>query len=256
MKPSCPHSPSPAWKLAIGSSLWLASQVPVCAQSGTGEVSSPLVMIVVLGALSLAPFIMILITSFTKIVVVLGLLRNALGTQQVPPTQVITGLAFILTIFIMAPVGQQVYQNISGLPSGREMFSQASVQFLFKAADQGKEPVREFLLRNCSGKDRALFTDLARRLTKDPEQAKSVDSRDFQVVVPAFVISELKQAFLIGFLIYIPFVVIDMIVANILMAMGMMMLSPTTISLPFKLLLFVLVDGWYLIVRGLVLSYT
>lgn len=229
---------------------------PLFAQGGgKGELSNPLVMMVVFGALSLAPFILILITSFTKIVVVLGLLRNALGTQQVPPTQVITGLAFILTIFVMTPVGQDVYKNVETLQGNQDMFSQATVSFMFKAADLGKEPVRDFLLKHCTDKDRALFVDLARRLAKTPDKVNAISGRDFQVIIPAFVISELKQAFLIGFLIYIPFIVIDMIVANILMAMGMMMLSPTTISLPFKLLLFVLVDGWYLIVKGLVLSY-
>jgi len=229
---------------------------PLLAQTGGGgEVASPLVMMVVLGALSLAPFVLILITSFTKIVVVLGLLKNAMGTQQVPPSQVITGLAFLLTFFIMTPVGTEVYQNVKDLPSNKDMFSQGTVQYLFRAADAGKEPVRTFLLKHCSTKDRSLFMELAQRLAKDPEQARAITSRDFQIIIPAFVISELKEAFLIGFLIFVPFVVIDMIVANILMAMGMMMLSPTTISLPFKLLLFVLVDGWYLIVRGLVLSY-
>jgi len=235
--------------------LGLLAGAPALAQGGSGEVSNPMVLIIVFGALSLAPFILILITSFTKIVVVLGLLKNALGTQQVPPSQVITGLALILTIFIMAPVGQEVYDNIRGMPGGSDMFSQATVKYIFAAADQGKEPVRNFLLKHCMPKDRALFVELAQRLAKDPEQARGITGRDFQVVVPAFVISELKEAFLIGFLIYIPFIVIDMIVSNILMAMGMMMLSPTTISLPFKLLLFVLVDGWYLIVKGLVLSY-
>ncbi len=247
-----PRISRPALALLLG----LLAGAPVYAQGGgSAELSNPLVMIIVFGALSLAPFVLILITSFTKIVVVLGLLKNALGTQQVPPSQVITGLAFLLTIFIMTPVGRDVFNNIQGLEGGRDMFSQSTVTYVFKAADLGKEPVRAFLLRHSGPKDRALFVELAQRLAKDPEKAREVGPRDFQVVIPAFVISELKEAFLIGFIIFIPFVVIDMIVANILTAMGMMMLSPTTISLPFKLLLFVLVDGWYLIVRGLVLSY-
>lgn len=238
----------PALLLLLGS--------PVLAQGGgTGQVSSPLVLIVVFGAISLAPFVLILITAFTKIVVVLGLLKNALGTQQVPPTQVITGLAFLLTIIVMAPVGQAVYSKISDLPGGRDMFSQATVRYIFQAADQGKEPVREFLLKHSHEKDRALFVELNRRMAASPRDVQTITPRDFRVVVPAFVISELKEAFLIGFLLYIPFIVIDMIVSNILLSMGMFMLSPVTISLPFKLLLFVLVDGWYLIVRGLVLSY-
>ncbi len=251
-RPTRPRISRPVLALLLG----LLAGAPAYAQGGGSvELSNPLVMIIVFGALSLAPFVLILITSFTKIVVVLGLLKNALGTQQVPPSQVITGLAFLLTIFIMTPVGRDVFDNIKGLEGGRDMFSQSTVTYAFKAADLGKEPVRTFLLRHSGAKDRALFVELAQRLAKDPEKAREVGPRDFQVIIPAFVISELKEAFLIGFIIYIPFVVIDMIVANILTAMGMMMLSPTTISLPFKLLLFVLVDGWYLIVRGLVLSY-
>jgi type III secretion protein R len=233
----------------------LAGVTPAWAQGGADSVSNPLVLIVVFGALSLAPFVLILITSFTKIVVVLGLLKNALGTQQVPPTQVITGLAFILTFFVMAPVGQSVYEQITNLPGARDMFSQDTVKYIFRAADQGKEPVRTFLLKHTHPKDQALFVELARKMARSREDAQGITPRDFQVLVPAFVISELKEAFLIGFLLYIPFIVIDMIVSNILLAMGMFMLSPVTVSLPFKLLLFVLVDGWYLIVKGLVLSY-
>lgn len=234
---------------------FLAEATPVWAQGAGDSVSNPLVLIVVFGALSLAPFVLILITSFTKIVVVLGLLKNAIGTQQVPPTQVITGLAFILTFFVMAPVGQTVYEQIVDLPGARDMFSQDTVKYIFQAADKGKEPVRDFLLKHTHPKDQALFVELARKMARSKENAKAITPRDFQVLVPAFVISELKEAFLIGFLLYIPFIVIDMIVSNILLAMGMFMLSPVTVSLPFKLLLFVLVDGWYLIVKGLVLSY-
>ena len=229
--------------------------VPVWAQSGDGGLNSPMTLVVVFGALSLAPFLIMLITSFTKIVVVLGLLKNAIGTQQVPPTNVITGLAMVLTIFVMAPVGRDVYDRVSGLQGGREMFSQGTVSFMFEASRQGREPVRDFLIKHSHDKDRALFVELARRMARSPEEAAEITPRDFQVVIPAFVISELKEAFLIGFLLYIPFIVIDMTVSNILMSLGMMMLSPVTVSLPFKLLLFVLVDGWYIIVKGLVLSY-
>ncbi len=222
---------------------------------GNISASNPLVLIIVLGTLSLVPFLIIMVTSFTKIAVVLGILRNALGTQQVPPTQVITGLAFILTIFVMAPVGHDVYKEVSKIPGNKNMFSQATIKYLYKAADVGKEPLRKFLLKNSRPGDRNLFYDLAVKMAGDRGYAKNITKNDFQVVVPAFVVSELREAFLIGFIIFVPFVIIDMIISNILLSMGMFMLSPTTVSLPFKLLLFVLVDGWYLITKGLVLSY-
>jgi type III secretion protein R len=160
----------------------------------------------------------------------------------------------VLTIFIMLPVGEQVYQA-SGLAGEQtqRIFSERNVEALIEAAQEGKEPVRTFLQRHCHDRERALFVDLAQRLANDP--TKLVDPRSFQVLIPSFVISELKEAFQIGFIVFIPFLIIDMVVANILLALGMMMLSPTTISLPFKILLFVLVDGWFLIVQGLVLGY-
>jgi type III secretion protein R len=268
-----------------------------------GQFANPVVMVIVLGALSLAPFVLIMMTSFVKFSVSLSILRNALGTQQVPPNQVITGLAFVLTLFVMAPVGHKMYQAAGAVSNTREIFSEASVKSLFDAADKGKEPLRKFLSRHSHPKDRALFMELAARLDRQvnppapapappptqaetpapptpallaqtapppvaavkPPQAKApapppaavvVDKEDFRVLIPSFVTSELKNAFQIGFLIFVPFLVIDMVVANILLSMGMSMLSPSVVSLPFKLLLFVLVDGWYLIVRGLVLSYT
>ena len=225
------------------------------AAAGKGELASTIKVALLFTLLALTPAILMLMTSFTRVIVSFHFLKQAIGLQGVPPNQVLIGLALFITLFIMTPVGRDVYDNIKGLEGGRDMFSQSTVTYAFKAADLGKEPVRTFLLRHSGAKDRALFVELAQRLAKDPEKAREVGPKDFQVIIPAFVISELKEAFLIGFIIYIPFVVIDMIVANILTAMGMMMLSPTTISLPFKLLLFVLVDGWYLIVRGLVLSY-
>lgn len=224
------------------------------AQDGaTRGISSPIVMVIVLGALSLAPFVLITMTSFVKISVVLSLLRSALGTQQVPPNQVITGLAFILSIFIMTPVAQDIYTAVGQVPETNTLLSEANVRVLYDAAKRGQEPLRDFLVRNCHDRDRLLFLELAKRMTKG--DTSFIYPGSFRVIIPAFVTSELKEAFQIGFLIFIPFLIIDMIVANILTAMGMTMLSPVTISLPFKILTFVLVDGWYLLVKGLVLSY-
>jgi type III secretion protein R len=284
--------------------------LPIAAHAQTGnQVANPIVMVIVLAVLALAPFIVVMLTSFVKISVVLSIVRNALGTQQVPPNQIITGLSFVLTIFIMVPVGRQMYQDAGNISNTRDIFSEASVKTLFDASQKAKEPIRRFLGAHSHVKDRELFMDLAVRLEASaqprskaqaapeptqpvprlatvgvpaptgsanpstpgaaqpspapaPGQAASSpplerpDKNDFQVLIPAFVTSQLKEAFEVGFLIFVPFIVVDMVVANILLAMGMQMLSPTVISLPFKLLLFVLVDGWFLIVRGLVLSYT
>jgi type III secretion protein R len=188
--------------------------------------------------------------------VVLSIVRSALGTQQIPPTQVITGLAIILTVYIMAPVGQGMYRaaGIEDIQSSEGLLSSKTVGQLFDAASKSKEPLREFLLKKVTIKDRSLFYSLAMKMRK-PEDREGITEKDFLIVVPAFVVSELKEAFQIGFLLFVPFIVIDMVVSNILLALGMSMLSPTTISMPFKLLLFVLVDGWYLIAKGLVVGY-
>ena len=199
--------------------------------------------------LALAPFVAVMVTSFTKIVVVLSLLRNALGTQQIPPNVVLNGLALILTIYVMYPVGTAMMAQLEG----RENFTDSTEDMLI-AADSAKEPLREFMLKHSNEREREFFLTTIKRMV-GPEQAASVNSSDFIVIVPAFTISELTTAFQIGFLIFLPFVIIDLVIANILMAMGMMMLSPTTISLPFKLLLFVLIEGWTKLAHGLVLSY-
>jgi type III secretion protein R len=257
---------------------------------GGAQMSNPIVMVIVLGALSLAPFVLVMFTSFVKISVVLSILRNALGTQQVPPNQIITGLAFVLSLFIMVPVARQMYDAAGAVSNTKDIFSEASVKSLYDASTKAKEPLRWFLSGHSQIKDRQLFMDLAARLELSAAKRKQAntakppvpadaspqlaamaatasapapalnitkpDKEDFQVLMPAFVTSQLKEAFEVGFLLFVPFIVVDMVVANILLAMGMQMLSPTVISLPFKLLLFVLVDGWFLIVRGLVLSYT
>jgi type III secretion protein R len=227
---------------------------------GSGATESfanrPLVLMIALASLGLAPFVLMMVTSFVKISVVLSIVRSAIGTQQIPPTQVITGLAIILTVYIMAPVGQAMYRaaDAEGVTQGEGLLSAKSVDVLVQAAGRAKEPLRAFLLKKVTTKDRALFYSLALKLRK-PEDRQGITESDFLILTPSFVVSELKEAFQIGFLLFVPFLVIDMVVANILLALGMQMLSPTTISMPFKLLLFVLVDGWYLIAKGLVIGY-
>lgn len=217
----------------------------------------PLILMFVLAALSLAPFVLIMVTSFVKISVVLSILRNAMGTQQIPPTQVITGLAFILTIYIMAPVGIEIKNQAGDLidqKTGKSLLSSANATMIIEAAKRAAEPLRNFMIKHAHQEDRALFLDLARKQRK-PEDRAALTDKDLIILVPSFVISQLKEAFEIGFILFVPFIIIDMVVSNILLAMGMFMLSPVTVSLPFKLLLFILVDGWYLIARGLVIGY-
>lgn len=244
----------PAFALAIAGFLFF----PAAANAQSENVvNQPLTLLVIMAAMSLAPFVLIMVTSFVKISVVLSILRNAMGTQQIPPTQVINGMAIILTIYIMYPVGLQIKDATASLfdeRTGRPLVSDATTSLVKDAADKVKEPMRQFLLKHCHDKDRVLFYGLAKRM-RTPEQQANLTDKALIVIVPAFVISQLKEAFQIGFLIFVPFIVIDMVVSNILLAMGMQMLSPVTISLPFKLLLFVLIDGWYLIARGLVLGY-
>ncbi len=234
-----------------------ADSVPVESVSPDSFASRPLVLMLALAALALVPFVLMMVTSFVKISVVLSIVRSALGTQQIPPTQVITGLAVILTVYIMAPVGQAMYRasEMDILAKGPALLSSESVGNLLEAANKSKEPLREFLNKKITAKDRALFYNLAKKMRASEEDRKDLSERDFMIIVPAFVVSELKEAFQIGFLLFVPFIVIDMVVANILLALGMQMLSPTTISMPFKLLLFVVVDGWYLIAKGLVVGY-
>ena len=208
--------------------------------------SSALVTVIVV---ALAPFVGVMVTSFTKIIVVLSLLRNALGLQQVPPNVVLNGMALVLTVYVMLPVGLEMAERASTVQN-----TMGSTQGLMDVADAAKEPMRDFLIKHSSPVQRTFFLKTAQK-NLPPERAAQLTERDFVVVVPAFTVSELSAAFQIGFLIFLPFLVIDLVVANILTAMGMMMLSPTTISLPFKLLLFVLVEGWVKLAHGLVLSY-
>jgi flagellar biosynthetic protein FliP len=200
-------------------------------------------ILILLTVLSLAPALFIMVTSFTRIVIVLSFLRQALGTPTVPPNQVLLSLALFLTMFIMAPVGQAVYNNALQ-PLIAEQISYED------AWKKGIEPVRSFMLRQVREKDLELFIKLSHMPKPD-----RVDDVPTQAIIPAFILSELRIAFQIGFLIYIPFLIIDMVVASILMSMGMMLLPPVVISLPFKLILFVLADGWYLVVGSMLRSF-
>ena len=208
--------------------------------------SSALLTIVIL---ALAPFVAVMVTSFTKLVVVLSLLRNALGLQQVPPNVVLNGLALVLSIYVMYPVGTEMAARLGNVDNIGN-----NSKNMLAAADTAKEPLRDFLYKHSRPVERAFFLKTAQKSLK-PEQAAKVTERDFLIVVPAFTVSELSVAFEIGFLIFLPFLVIDLVISNILMAMGMMMLSPTTVSMPFKLLLFVLIDGWVKLTHGLILTY-
>ncbi len=237
----------------------MTSAIALC--SGGGAVQSlgsqPVLAFMAIAALSIAPFVLLLLTSFVKIAVVLGILKSALGAAQIPPSQVVTGLALILTLYVMAPTGERMFKAAEadlGRGSGAELLSVSSLEALGTAVGKAKEPLREFLLRQTSPTDRLLFYQLSLRM-RSPADGASVTEHDFLVIAPAFLASELRRSFEIGFLILIPFLVVDLVVANLLAALGMNMLSPTSVSLPFKLLLFVIVDGWQLLLRGLIESY-
>ena len=210
----------------------------------------------ILAGLSLLPFAIMLLTSFTKIVVVLSLLRNALGVQQTPPNQVLNGIALLVTIYVMFPTALKMYQATEKVwaKAPSTMFSSEAAGFVINVIDQGKEPLRDFLQRNCSAKHINSFYKLGFKTFPDPykEQLKPTD---FIVLIPSFITSQLKSAFEIGVLIYLPFFVIDLVVSNILLAMGMMMLSPLTIALPIKLLLIVMLDGWTVLVQSLAMTF-
>ena len=208
------------------------------------KVSSALQILVLLTILTLAPAILIMTTSFARIIIVLSFLRQAMGTQQTPPTQILIGLALFLTMFVMGPVWNEINEGALK-PYMEEELGQ------FEALKLAEIPIKRFMLNHTREKDLSLFVNLSE--DKNPQ---SIEDVSIQTVVPAFIISELKTAFQIGFLIYIPFLILDMVVASILLSMGMMMLPPVLISLPFKLMLFVMVDGWYLTVGSLMRSFS
>ena len=207
------------------------------------EVSTAVQILIALTVLSVAPAILLMVTSFTRIVIVLSLLRQAIGIQQLPPNQVVIGLSLFLTIFVMAPVGQEMHR-VAVQPYMDKKLSQAD------AFTKALDPLRAFMLRQTRQSDLALMVQLG----KIPQPRTAADLPT-HVLVPAYALSEVKTAFQMGFVLFLPFLVIDMIVASVLMSMGMMMLPPVMISLPFKLLLFVLADGWNLVIRALVAGY-
>lgn len=212
----------------------------------SGQISGTVKIFLVLTILSLAPSILIMLTSFTRIIIVLHFLRQALGTQTAPPNQVLVGLALFLTLFIMSPIFIKINtEAIKPLDEGKITQEQA--------LERGLLPIREFMYSQTQKKDLSLMCDISK--TDYPKTDEEVYLMPIAVVIPSFLLSELRTAFIIGFLIYIPFIVIDMVVASVLMSMGMMMLPPTTISLPFKILLFILADGWNLVIGNLVKTF-
>lgn len=205
--------------------------------------SGTLQILLVITVISLAPSILVMVTSFTRIVVVLGFTRQAMGTQSSPPNNVLIGLSLFLTLFIMSPIFLQIKEEAIDPLSANEITQE-------EALDKCVEPLKTFMLEQARQEDLRLFMDIAK-----VDTVESADELSLTIVIPAFIISELRAAFIIGFLIYIPFIVIDMVVASVLMSMGMMMLPPTTISMPFKILLFILADGWNLVIGELVNSF-
>jgi type III secretion protein R len=210
----------------------------------------PIALAVALGIFSLLPLLVITTTSFLKISIVLSLVRNAIGVQQSPPNLALYALALLLTVYVMAPVGVEIADAI-----GDSVEAVSTVKGMFTELRKGAEPMRKFLVRNSKIEQRDFFLVRAKQMWP---QKISADAKhdDFLIVTPAFVVSELTAAFEIGFLLCMPFIIIDVVISNILMAMGMQMVSPTTISLPLKLFLFVMVDGWSRLIHGLILTYS
>ena len=230
--------------------------------------TDPFSLIVLFVGLSLLPFVAMIATSYLKIVVVMSLIRNALGIQSIPPNMVINALAMILTFYIMAPVASESWgiaqkelgkqaASVSGATQAAKPPNQqpAALSISTEAIGKAAEPFRKFLSDHTSARERAFFVSTAETLWGKNGEPAVVDSESFYILLPSFCVSELTKAFQIGFLVYLPFIAIDIIVSNILLAMGMMMVSPVTISLPFKLLLFVMVNGWTLLIQGLVRGY-
>ena len=234
-------SPAPVWAESPAGSPLLS--IDLNQSSETGDMSVVLQIFLLLTVLSIAPAILIMLTSFTRIAIVLSVLRRAIGTQSMPPNQVILGLSLFLTFFIMGPVWERVNQDALQPYLDKQINQQ-------QALEKALTPIRSFMIKQTREKDLALLVEIS----KSP-RPKNIEEVATTVLVPAFILSELKTAFQISFMLYVPFLVIDMVVASVLLSMGMMMLPPIMISLPFKLMLFVLADGWYLIVGSLVKSF-
>ncbi len=221
----------------------IANTVTVTYNDGNGNVNGALRILVILTLIAIAPSLIIMLTSFTRIIIVLHFTRQALNTQSAPPNTVLIGIALFLTFYVMQPTLTAVYAE-AVLPFEAGELSQE------EALEAAAVPIRQFMYSQTQTSDVNFFMDLSRT-----EWNGELDDIPISVLVPAFIVNELRQAFIIGFLIYIPFIVIDMVVASTLMSMGMMMLPPTTISMPFKILLFVLADGWYLVIKGVVETF-
>lgn len=221
----------------------LAVGLTLTSNSDETSLSGTLQILLVITIISLAPSILVMVTSFTRIVVVLHFVRTAVGTQSSPPNNILIGLSLFITLFIMSPVFTKVKTDALDPLSAGEITNKQAIEI-------GVEPIRDFMLKQVREDDLRLFMDLAKI-----EYVDSVEELPITVIIPAFIISELRAAFIIGFMIYIPFIVIDMVISSVLMSMGMMMLPPTTISMPFKILLFILADGWNLVVGSLVNSF-
>jgi type III secretion protein R len=212
-----------------------------------GLADRPAELLLVLGAVALAPVALVTLTSFLKMAVVLSITRSALGAPQVPPGTAVTGLALLLTLVVMRPVAEDAWARACAVPAG-------GIDRALEAGAAAAVPLRTFLARFARADDRRTFADVARRAA-DPRRRAELADDDLTVLAPAFVTSELRRAFAIGFAVFLPFLVVDLLAANVLLALGLTQLSPTTVALPFKLLLFVAVDGWRLLARGLVLGY-
>lgn len=218
--------------------------IDVDQDQSSGKVGVVMQIFLLLTVLSLAPSILVMLTSFTRIAIVLSLLRQAIGSNQIPPSQIIVGLSLFLTFFIMTPVWQTVHQEAVKPYLANEIGAK-------QALEKAMQPVRKFMIKQTREKDLSMMVQVAKM-----QRPKNIDDVPTHVLIPSFIISELKTAFQIGFMLYVPFLIIDMVVASVLLSMGMMMLPPVMVSLPFKLMIFVLTDGWYLIVGSLVKSFT
>ena len=218
--------------------------ISIGSSNNPGDVSTTLQLLLLITVLSLAPALMIMTTAYLRIIIVFHFLKSALGTPQMPPGQLVAGIALFITFFIMAPT----WSNVNDIALKPLMDGKITAE---QAYDKGIEPIREFMFRNVRNDDLELFIGMAN--LKRPNDRKDLPT---YIVIPAFVLSELRAGFIIGFFLFIPFIMVDMIIASILMSMGMMMLPPTLLSLPFKILLFILVDGWHLIVGSVVRSFS
>ncbi|MCD0457855.1 type III secretion system export apparatus subunit SctR [Roseiconus lacunae] len=212
--------------------------------------NSPVDLILVFSILAILPFVALMVTSYVKIVIVLSLIRNALGVQQNPPNLVLNGMSIILSLYVMSPVTLSMFSAAEG-----KQFDVSDKQAIYEAVEDIQAPLKDFLKKHASVREREFFYRTAFKIWPR-EQAEALDRDSLMVLVPAFTVSELTAAFQIGFLIYLPFIAVDLIVSNVLLSMGMMMVSPMTISLPLKLLLFVLADGWTRLIHGLILTYS